>query len=126
MQGITGVNEKYRLKMAIADEGIFCVNSVNYLLCGDKIYYFLGLLNSRLLNWFFAKLSTNSNVNGYEVDNIPIKIADAEMRREVENSVQLLLANPDNKVAGQKLDALVYDIYGLMEKEREVVEQRYY
>lgn len=78
-----------------------------------------------MLNWFFAKLSTNSNVNGYEVDNIPIKIADAEMRREVENSVQLLLANPDNKVAGQKLDALVYDIYGLTEKEREVVEQRY-
>lgn len=125
IQGITGVNEKYRLKMAIADEGMFCANSVNYLICGDKIYYFLGLLNSHLLNWFFAKLSTNSNVNGYEVDNIPIKIADAEMRREVENSVQLLLANPDNKVAGQKLDALVYDIYGLTEKEREVVEQRY-
>lgn len=126
MQGITGVNEKYRLKMAIADEGMFCANSVNYLICGDKIYYFLGLLNSHLLNWFFAKLSTNSNVNGYEVDNIPIKIADAEARKEVENSVQLLLANPDNQVAGQKLDALVYDIYGLTEKEREVVEQRYY
>lgn len=125
MQGITGINEKYRLKMAIADEGMFCANSVNYLLCEDKIYYFLGLLNSHLLNWFFAKLSTNSNVNGYEVDNIPIKIADAETRKEVENSVQLLLANPDNQVAGQKLDALVYDIYGLTEKEREVVDQRY-
>lgn len=58
MQGITGVNERYRLKMTISERGVFCANSVNYLLIDDNdIEFFLGLCNSRLLNWFFAKLS---------------------------------------------------------------------
>lgn len=125
MQGITGVNEKYRLKMTIADEGIFCANSVNYLLCGDKTYYFLGLMNSHLLNWFFAKLSTNSNVNGYEVDNIPIKIADTALYEEIENAVYLLLREPNNQEVIQGLDDAVYRIYGLTEEEKEIVERRY-
>lgn len=65
-----GVNEKHRLKITLSNEGEYCTNSVNYLLCGQDNLYFLGLLNSHLLNWYFTKLSTNSNVNGYEVDNI--------------------------------------------------------
>lgn len=125
MQGITGVNEKYRLKMTIVDEGIFCANSVNYLLCGDKTYYFLGLMNSHLLNWFFAKLSTNSNVNGYEVDNIPIKIADVAPYEEIENAVHLLLQEPNNQEEIKKLDDAVYRVYGLTEEEKKIVEQRY-
>lgn len=125
MQGITGVNEKYRLKMTIADEGMFCANSVNYLICGEMTYYFLGLLNSHLLNWFFAKLSTNSNVNGYEVDNIPIKIANDALMREVESVVQSLLEEPNNQQMLQELDAVVYKIYSLTEDEQKIIEQRY-
>lgn len=36
MQGITGVNERYRLKMTLADVGVFCANSVNYLLLDNN------------------------------------------------------------------------------------------
>lgn len=125
MQGITGVNEKYRLKMTIAEEGIFCANSVNYLLLGDKIYYFLGLLNSHLLNWVFAKLSTNSNVNGYEVDNIPVKVADEDVCKKVEQKVKQLLLVPNDENTQQELDELVYSIYGLSEEEKTIIEQRY-
>lgn len=121
-----GVNERYRLKMTIAEKGMLCANSVNYLICGEMTYYFLGLLNSHLLNWFFAKLSTNSNVNGYEVDNIPIKIANMELREKVESTVRLLLNDPNNQQAIQILDTIVYTIYGLKEEEREIVEQRYF
>ncbi len=66
MQGITGVNEKIRLKMTIVDEGTFCANSVNYIVLNDLMYrpeYLLALLNSSLLNFIFTKTSTNSNVN---------------------------------------------------------------
>lgn len=89
------------------------------------IYYFLGLLNSNLLNWFFAKLSTNSNVNGYEVDNIPIKIANDALMREVESTVQSLLEEPNNQQMLQELDVVVYKIYSLTEDEQKIVEQRY-
>ena|GEM_PF-3439722 len=75
MQGITGVDERYRLKMAYLEAGIFCGNSVNYILLEKEEYkskYILGLMNSTLLNWYFKIFSTNSNVNGYEVNNLPV------------------------------------------------------
>ena len=66
---------KYRLKFAVLDQGIFCGNSANYILFdGNKqnIYSIACYLNSEIPNWFFKCYSTNSNVNGYEVDNLPI------------------------------------------------------
>ena len=91
MQGITGVNEKWRLKMTMAQPPYFCANSVNYLIpdmTDDFDYFILGILNSKLLNWYFAKLSTNSNVNGYEIDGLPIKMGTVEQRNEI---IQLLV-----------------------------------
>lgn len=40
MQGITGINEKYRLKMVFIPENSFCANSVNYLIPSEKDIYF--------------------------------------------------------------------------------------
>ena len=76
MQGITGINEKNRLKMALLSNNEFCANSANYIVENSnlKIEYILGILNSKMMNWYFKRLSTNSNVNGYEVDNLPLKI----------------------------------------------------
>ena len=126
MQGITGVNERYRLKMTISERGIFCANSVNYLLIDDNdIEFFLGLCNSRLLNWFFAKLSTNSNVNGYEVDNLPIKIPTDEGKKIVTLLVQRLLENPLDTVAEEQLNKIIYDTYGLSSEQITVVESNY-
>lgn len=124
MQGITGVNEKYRLKMTLSNEGEYCANSVNYLMCGQDNLYFLGLLNSHLLNWYFAKLSTNSNVNGYEVDNIPIKIDDTK-KKNISELVLHLLEDPADYKCEDELNTLIYDMYGLSEDERIIVEKRY-
>lgn len=127
MQGITGVNERYRLKMTISERGIFCANSVNYLLIDDNdIEFFLGLCNSRLLNWFFAKLSTNSNVNGYEVDNLPIKIPTDEGKKMVTLLVHRLLENPLDAVAEEQLNKIIYDTYGLSSEQIKVVESNYH
>ncbi len=75
LQGITGIDEKYRLKIAVLSENIFCGNSANYILFDSNdqnIYSVASYLNSEIPNWFFKCYSTNSNVNGYEVDNLPI------------------------------------------------------
>lgn len=75
MQGITGVDEKFRLKATIIDTQIFCGHSVNYIslenIDSNDAKYMLGLVNSQVANWFFKKFSTNSNVNSYEVHNLP-------------------------------------------------------
>ena len=139
MQGITGVDEKNRLKMALVEAGIFCGNSVNYILvCDKKISYkfLLALLNSRLLNWYFKMLSTNSNVNGYEVDNFPMptkKDYDANAFIEIVEKVLKLAGSADylNSVPKQskvneyerKIDQMVYKLYGLTKEEIQIIER---
>jgi len=138
MQGITGIDEKNRLKMAIIGPGIFCGNSVNYILVQDKTIsnkYLLALLNSRLLNWFFVKFSTNSNVNGYEVDNLPIpRILPVKQGAFIEIADKILLITSSSDYLENKreqamvadyekqIDQLVYKLYGLKKEEIKIIE----
>lgn len=129
MQGITGVNERFRLKMTLAEEGVFCANSVNYLMPTVHTEFLLGLCNSHLLNWFFKKLSTNSNVNGYEVDNLPVK-EDDSIAQEIQQCVVKLLALEGDKnhlevELEDRINELVYELYGLKDEEIKEVERPY-
>lgn len=80
LQGITGANDKIRLVMSILEENIFCANSCNYIIVKNDfkdnldIHYLLSIANSKIINWIFRKSSTNSNVNCYEIDSLPLKI----------------------------------------------------
>jgi Alw26I/Eco31I/Esp3I family type II restriction m6 adenine DNA methyltransferase len=138
MQGITGVDERYRLKMTVIEPGIFCANSVNYILINNPRVsdrYLLALLNSRLLNWFFKVFSTNSNVNGYEVDNLPIPDISVVRQKPYIDLVDKILAitkdsdyleNPTKqakvKEYERQIDQLVYQLYGLTDEEIKIVE----
>jgi len=131
MQGITGVDEKIRLKMTILEPDIFCGNSVNYILIEDKRVkdeFLLGLLNSNLLNWYFKIFSTNSNVNGYEVDNLPIPSMATVNQEPIIKLVEQVLAakraNPqaDTSQLEKEIDRLVYKLYGLTQEEIAIVE----
>ena len=117
MQGITGVNEKVRLKMTIS-KNAYCANSVNY--CSFKkdtnLYLYLGLFNSKLLNYIFKQFSTNSNVNGYEVDNLPIALPIPERIGTIAASVVAAKSSDEKADTRQKeseIDCLVYHLYGL-------------
>ena len=117
MQGITGVNEKVRLKMTLSQNS-FCANSVNY--CSFKkesnLFLYLGLFNSKLLNYIFKQFSTNSNVNGYEVDNLPIVTPIPEEIGVIASSIfaaKALDEKADTKNLESKIDLLVYHLYGL-------------
>ena len=123
MQGITGVNEKDRLKMTIIDKGLFCANSINYLLPSEKdIYWILALLNSKLINWYFKKLSTNSNVNGYEIDSLPIKIKEDKMN-QLTNLAKMQIEKNSTEIS-DKIDKIVYEIYNLSENDIKIIEKK--
>lgn len=87
LQGITGVNERIRLKMTLIQPNVFLANSANYILLNhDNIadcHYILGVLNSHFVNYVFKCFSTNSNVNGYEVDNLPIPNASDKDKQQI-------------------------------------------
>ena len=130
MQGITGVNERVRLKMTLV-KNTYCANSVNYCRFDtmDEAKYMLAIFNSKLLNYIFKLLSTNSNVNGYEVDNLPIvnNIPDEyknKLIQLVDNIFQEKQSSieTDTTALEHEIDLLVYDLYGLTPKEIAIVE----
>ncbi|MBI2910112.1 MAG: Eco57I restriction-modification methylase domain-containing protein [Chloroflexi bacterium] len=86
MQGVTGVNESNRLKVSMLQGAKACANSVNYLLINDlpvDPWYLVGVLNSSTINRFFRSLSTNSNVNGYEVDRLPLATPSGQVQQQI-------------------------------------------
>lgn len=75
MQGITGVDERFRIKSTLLDSNLFCGHSTNYISMMEidraLALHYIAILNSECSNWFFKKFSTNSNVNSYEIHNLP-------------------------------------------------------
>lgn len=138
MQGITGVDEKCRLKMTLIDKGIFCGNSVNYILIENENVsqeFLLAVLNSWLLNWYFKIFSTNSNVNGYEVNQLPIPkkvIANGEIQKPFVNCAHKILSakkkNPEaNTMALEReIDVMVYKLYDLRYDEVKIVDPEFW
>ncbi len=131
MQGMTGVNEKTRLKMTILEEAAYCGNSVNYILLHAGVIsyeYLLGILNSKLLNWYFKLFSTNSNVNGYEVDALPVAMCSQGEQEQIANlatkirSARQHNAEADTSGLEREIDELVYALYGLTPEEIQLVE----
>ena len=133
LQRLTGINEKYRLKATIIPDGIYIANSVNNLTFQNNYSpkILLALFNSKLLNLIFKATSTSSNVNGYEVDALPLpqlSEANAELQKEIISLAdQILAAKKANSSVGttafeNKIDELVYKLYGLTEEEIAIVE----
>ncbi len=132
MQGITGVDENNRLKMTLISPNVFCGNSVNYILITDKnlsYEFLLGVLNSHLLNWYFKVFSTNSNVNGYEVDNLPLPDIAGINQEPLSNLVDQILnikrANPLADISDLQaaIDQEVNFLYGLKKEEVKLIER---
>jgi Alw26I/Eco31I/Esp3I family type II restriction m6 adenine DNA methyltransferase len=136
LQGITGVNERTRLRMTIVPPGTYLANSVNYLIfdCPVNLMAILGVLNSVLINFVFSKFSTNSNVNGYEVDNLPLPKAMNSQKQVPEHEAVVKLvdkilaakrADPaaDTRAWEREIDQHVYRLYGLTPEEIKIVEE---
>ena len=131
MQGMTGANDKVRIIMSIVPSGYYLANSCNYLLPNDEYpaKYLIGLLNSKLINWFFRIFSTNSNVNGYEVEQFPLPVAQENDKQRLIHLVEQIHnkkeINPyaDTNDIEKQIDDLVYILYGLTSNEIAMIEQ---
>jgi Alw26I/Eco31I/Esp3I family type II restriction m6 adenine DNA methyltransferase len=120
MQGITGVDDKRRLIFALVKKNYYLANSCNYILTDsdEELKYLLGLFNSTLLNWIFKKSSTNSNVNCYEIANLPIAFLPMAKKKIViivNKILEAKAADPqaDTSALEQQVDNLVYRLYNL-------------
>ena len=146
MQRITGVDSFIRLIMTLVSPQFYCANSSNYIIDTPlNLRYLLGILNSRLLNYYFKTLSTNTNVTGNELEKLPIPQISPEAQAPFIEKVEQILAlkkagnEPKPSLGGGRLspmasvnvatleaeiDAMVYELYELTAEEIVVVEGR--
>lgn len=121
MQGMTGANDKIRLVSTLIPKGFYMAHSCNYILSDDSynIHAILSLLNSKCLNWFFRRFSTNSNVNSYEVENLPIPNMEGKIETILSELSKKILdtktfdSNNDTSELEQEIDHIVYHLYEL-------------
>ena len=133
MQGLSGINEKIRLKATLVPANYILANSANFFKHQEEysLHFLLAVFNSKLLNFIFKATSTSSNVNGYEVNALPFPkiIAEKEaLVSEIENISKRILElksenyDADIVVLKNEIDKLVYKLYELTEEEIEEVE----
>ena len=85
-------------------------------------------MNSKLANFFFRCFSTNSNVNGYEIEAIPICLMPKIFVDQIEINVSNIMAAKETNHSADTLkeettiDLLVYHLYGLTYDEVKIVD----
>ena len=139
MQGISNMGTKFRLQVGKIPAGVVVGHSANVLEIVDNeidTNSTLAILNSKLMNWYYKKISTNNNVNIYEMDNLPIRVFKGEDLKEVNQLVDRVLKiknkrNPPPKLVEEleriqsQIDQLVYKLYGIRAEEIVIIENTF-
>ena len=104
-------------------------NVSNYSTWDGKtpLKYLCGLLNSKLINFWYCKKYLMPTIGGYELHSIPIKTTN-DYRPIITLVDEAISAAQNNNliVLSQKMkeiDKIVYDIYGLTDAEIKIIEQ---
>jgi Alw26I/Eco31I/Esp3I family type II restriction m6 adenine DNA methyltransferase len=74
-QRYAAIDNFRRLIATVLPSNYFCSHTVGYLTIINKNCkqeFLLALLNSQLLDWRFDLTSSNNNINGYEIESLPI------------------------------------------------------
>jgi hypothetical protein len=132
IQRITGGNRP--LKVAYDNMQFYNKESINNLILKDdseySIKYILGILNSRLANWFYTSRFTNEskltvNLSKEYLSQIPIKVSKTEQLPIVDLVDKILSAKQkgeDSSKYERKIDELVYKLYDITPDEQKIIE----
>lgn len=135
IQRITGGETP--LKATLDEECFYNKESIlNLILSSAEVSYeyILGLLNSRLINWYYKRRFTNAskltvNLSKEYVGQIPVKKIDKRGQEAIAKIVRRILGakrttrEVDSADDESRLNALVYEAYGLTEEQKLLVEE---
>ena len=90
-------------------------------------------MNSNLLNFYFQLVFTDYRqsfplMKSGNIESLPIAISDQELKNEIEQKVNQILSfksedpTADTTSLEQKIDQMVYELYGLTEEEIAIIE----
>ena len=131
-QNISGMTDKQRFNVAISkNKRCLFGHTVNKIELKSMYNpkYIMAILNSKVIDWYFRKTSTNNHVNIYELEQLPIPRATHEQQQPiidiVDNLIQQKRANPNSDTSSleQEIDKLVYQLYNLTPEKIAIIEQ---
>ncbi len=133
-QEVMNQQAKRRLNFALTSQSsrqFLWGHSVNKTQLKDQTQSkaFLGLLNSAFMDWYFRLTSSNTHVQGYELEMLPIpsmSMTDSQqLARLADRILTAKSADPDayTDAFEREIDRLVYDLYGLTEEEDTAIER---
>lgn len=118
-QQIANMHKERRITFAFCPANYILGNSCNFISVKDNnygldIYALLGLLNTKIINWFFKLTSSNNHVNNYEIDCFPIPTNSPELC-QISKLVKLYLSD-NNESLIEQIESLAEVAYGIESK----------
>lgn len=104
-------------------------NVSNYSTWDEKtpLKYLCGLLNSKLINFWYCKKYLMPTIGGYELHSIPIKTTNNYSTFTALVDEAILAAQQNNyetlRIKMKEIDKIAYDIYELTDAEIKIIEQ---
>jgi tRNA1(Val) A37 N6-methylase TrmN6 len=134
-QRTTAVEQPYRVIASIVDPrkfdtAIVSENHTNVFIFEDSkaAYYILGILNSKLIDFYFRLFNSNTQVSSTELNRLPIIKPNNEQLNTVETIVRKIChlkeGDPEANIFAleRQIDTLVYRLYNLTWDEVRVIE----
>jgi adenine-specific DNA-methyltransferase len=120
------------LTFCFDDSNLFMVNTCYFLNTGNK--YLMGVLNSKLINYYYKDISVQLGKKGLRhftiyIEQIPVKIPSPEQEIKINKIVEkIILLKDENQLQDttdleKQIDKLVYQLYDLTEEEIKIVEK---
>ena len=123
------INSSGQLLATYDNEKYFCLDTTNV---SSKIIdkncdlkFIVGVINSKLINWWFNDEFKNPTISGYELHQIPIKL-NKQIEKNISKLVMTILENTkiSKDIEGPltQIDQLVYQLYDLTKAEIAIIE----
>lgn len=109
-------------KFAYLNDEMF-IEATSFLMTGNNLKFLIGMLNSKLLEWYFNQIGTATGVGTnrwkkYTIEQLPVYLPEAKEMDHFEQLVIKIIENPTINLI-KEIDVYVYKMYGLNELEIE-------
>lgn len=128
IQYIRKLSMPVRLVCALDNNGDFYpLNNFSFIVSekNHSLKYLLGIINSKLMNWYFSNTYIDYNIKPKYIDQLPINI-DNKYLSSIEKLIEQILECESNSKKFEelesKIDQLIYKLYDLTEEEIKIVE----
>ena len=132
MQQVSNQNQPFRTKAFLSPKGFICGNSTNGLSPikpNVNLQYYIGLINSKVFNYYFDYFSFTNHITAAELKSIPIPNATLEQQKQIAGLVQGIQDTKQNNIEADtstlehEIDKLVYQLYNLTPEEIAIIKQ---